>query len=114
MLEPRFPGRDELRAQLAIATVRDFDDDGCLEFDCGGAAPALVKATIPTEGECLDADGWPVHVFLFVVNGFMKTLELRTLSGSTHRDLPEARRLTLFAPYSEDAGVWNTSDKFLK
>jgi len=114
MLEPRFPGRDELRAQLAVATVRDFDDDGCLEFDCGAAAPAPVRWTIPTEGECLDADGLPVHVFLFVVNGFMKTLEVHTVSGSTHSGLPDARRLTLFAPYSEDAGVWTTSERFLK
>ena len=114
MLEPRFPGRDELRAQLAVATVREIDDDGCLEFDCGAAAPAAVKWIIPTEGQCLDADGMPVHVFLFVANGFMKTLEVHTVSGSTHSGLPEARRLSLFAPYSEDAGVWNSSDRFLK
>jgi hypothetical protein len=99
MLEPRFPGRDELRAQLVVATVRDLDD-GCLEFDCSAAPPAPTRWTIPTEGECADDEGWPVHVRLFVIGGFMRTLEIHGLTGSTHRGLPDPRRLTLFAPGS--------------
>ena len=32
--------------------------------------------------------------------------------GEAPHRLPEARQLKLFAAYSDDAGVWTTSDRF--
>jgi hypothetical protein len=112
LLEPRFPGRDELRAQLQVATVTELDEDGCLEFDCGSAAPAPVRSSMPTEGECPDLDGATVHVQLHVLNGVMKSLEMYKEDGSSPCALPAAAGLKIFAAHSEDAGVWTRTEKF--
>jgi len=112
LLEPRFPGRDELRAQLEHVTAQPLDDDGCLKLDCAGAAPAPVVSGVPTEGECLDADGGTLHVLLHVLGGFMRSLEMFKEDGSGPCALPAAAKLKLFAAQSEDAGVWTRSEKF--
>jgi hypothetical protein len=74
LLKPRFPGRDELRAQLEIATARATDEDGCIELSCDGAPPAAVKAGIPAEGECPYGESDIIYVLLYVRNGFMSSL----------------------------------------
>jgi hypothetical protein len=112
LLEPKFPGRDELRAQLTVATAREIDEDGCIELDCRSASPAVVNFNIPSEGECTDVDGVMVHVQLHVVDGFMKHLEIYKEDGSIPGGLPAANELKLFAAYSEEAGVWTRSEKF--
>jgi hypothetical protein len=112
LLEPRFPGRDELRAQLDVATARETDDDGCIELACEGVPPAPVKWRIPAEGECPYGEGDIIYVLLYVENGFMSSLEIYTAGGTPWSGLPAAGDLKLFAPYSEDAGVWSRSDKF--
>jgi hypothetical protein len=113
LLEPRFPGRDELRAQLQVATAKTFDEDGCFDIQCSQpVSPAPVKSPIPTEGECADRDGATLHVQLHVVGGIMKCLEMYKEDGSAPLGLPDARSLKLFAAHSEDAGVWTRSEKF--
>ena len=112
LLEPRFPGRDELLAQLEVATAKTIDEDGCFALDCSSAPPAPVKSNLPTEGECLDLDGATLHVQLHVLDGIMRSLEMYKEDGSTPLRLPDPGAMKLFAAQSEDAGVWTRSERF--
>jgi hypothetical protein len=112
LLEPRFPGRDELRVQLAIATARTVDEHGCIELRCESAPPAPVKHPIPTQGDYRDADGSLFEVLLWAPAGHMTSLEIIWYGDAIPRGLPPAGDLSLFAPYSDEAGVWNRSPKF--
>ena len=105
LLEPEFPGRDELRQQLNSVTAKQVFEDGTLALQCDSAHPAPVKWPVPTEGECPDADGLTIHVLLHVVDGFMVQLQIFKYGESEIQNPPAARDLELFTPYGE-AGVW--------
>lgn len=76
LLEPDFPGRNELRAQLQTARVREIDADGSLEFlITAGILADQVKHVVPTEGEYEDSDGVTVHVLLHTTGYKAKELE---------------------------------------
>jgi hypothetical protein len=62
LLEPEFPGRNELQRQVGSVTARQILDDGTLELHCEGGPQAPVMCRVPTEGEYLDADGKAVNV----------------------------------------------------
>jgi hypothetical protein len=111
-LEPKFPGRDELRAQLENATARALDDDGCFALDCSSGPPAPIKVTIAVEGECLDRDGEKLYIQLHVLGGLMKSVEMYREDGAGPMGLPDPMSLKLFASGSEEAGVWTRSEKF--
>jgi hypothetical protein len=112
LLEPRFPGCDELRAQLDGLAVKELDDEGCLAFECRSGPAAEVKWPIPAEGEGPGPDGAVHHVALHVVDGFINKLVVWSEASEKASGLPSARGISVFAPYSEDAGVWNTAEKF--
>lgn len=112
LLEPKFPGRDELHAQLDGLVVRELDDEGCLEFECRSGPRADVKWPAPAQGEGPDTDGLPLHVELHVTDGFISSLVMWKVGMDPPTGFPSAKGLSVFAPYSEDAGVWNTSEKF--
>jgi hypothetical protein len=112
LLEPRFPGRDELRAQLDGLMVKELDDEGCLAFECRSGPRAEVRWPVPAQGEGLDVDGSVLHVSLQVADGFIHSLVLWSESTAKPSGLPPATGLKVFAPYSDDAGVWNATDKF--
>ena len=105
LLEPKFPGRDELRRQLYSVVAKQMFEDGTLALQCDRSDPAPVKWPVPTEGECPDADGVPIEVLLHVIHGFMNELEIVKYDGSEIRNPPSTRDLALFTPYGE-AGVW--------
>jgi hypothetical protein len=110
LLEPDFPGRDELRRQLESVTAKQIFEDGTLALQCGPSEPAPVRCRVPTEGECPDADGMGIHVLLHVKVGVMHELEVFKDDGSPIRNPPVARDLVLFTPYG-DAGVkWGAED----
>src|SRR5580700_163999 len=71
LLEPKFPGRDELRHQLKSVSAKQIFEDGTLVLQCDASPPAPVKCRVATEGECVDADGGRICVLLHVVNGVM-------------------------------------------
>jgi len=75
LLEPEFPGRDELRCQMGTVMARQIFEDGTLELRCSACQPAPVKCRVPTEGECRDVDGGVIQVLLHVVDGVMHELE---------------------------------------
>jgi hypothetical protein len=112
LLEPSFPGRDELLAQVKLAEAKEIDDDGCIEFSRVSAARFQAKSSIPTEGEYRDVDGTTLHVQLHVVDGFVKQLELYKEDGSVPTGLPPASELRVFAAHSKEAGTWNRDDKY--
>src|SRR5438874_8795200 len=62
LLEPEFPGREELRQQLNSVTAKQVFENGTLALQCGLTHPAPVKSRVPVEGECRDADGGPISV----------------------------------------------------
>ena len=106
LLEPDFPGRDELRDQLDSVTAEEIDEDGGLALKCEPSRPASVKCRVPTEGECIDTDGVMIHVLLHVVDGRMNELELFKEDASRVSKLPAARDLVLFTPYGEAGVKW--------
>ncbi len=76
LLEPAFPGRDELLAQLENIKCLTIDSNGSLELCCRCSSPAPVRKRIPTEGEAIDSDGTMIHYLLHVVSGMMCELEV--------------------------------------
>lgn len=110
LLEPAFPGRDELLDQMNSVTAQKIDDDGSLVLQCGPSRPAPVKCRVPTEGECVDTDGIAIHVLLHVVDGMMSELEVFKDDSSRVRNLPAPRELMLFTPYGESGVKWDAGE----
>jgi hypothetical protein len=111
LLEPEFPGRDELRLQLTSVTASDLSDDGTLlRLKCGPSAPAPVRCRIPTEGSCADSDGVPIHVLLHVVDGAMHELEIFKHDSSGIINPPSPGDLELFTPYGEEGVKWGRGE----
>ncbi len=99
LLVNSFPGRDELTAQLATATVRGFDDNGSFEFKTELSEHAAgVKHAVPTEGEYEDNDGIIIHFLLHVRGCFLKELEIFKEDNSKVIRLPNPGLLRVFAP----------------
>ncbi len=98
LLEPEFPGRDELRRQLDSVTAKEILEDGTLALQCRPCLPAPVKRSMPTEGECPDADGVTIHVLLHVKDGFMSELEILKFGSSKILNPPTARGLVVWPP----------------
>lgn len=61
LLSRDFPGRDELREQVASVVCRTIDEDGGLSLKCSAARPACMLCRVPTEGTCADLDGVQIH-----------------------------------------------------
>ncbi|HVT10355.1 MAG TPA: hypothetical protein VHO67_23000 [Polyangia bacterium] len=112
LLEPEFPGRDELRLQLAQAAGRPLDHDGCVEFAPGNGPRAAVRFKIASAGEYVDEQGRNVHVQLHVGDGRLTSLEIHMADGSIPTGFPPARELRLYAPDSPEAGTWNRSPNY--
>jgi hypothetical protein len=95
LLGADFPGRDALKKQVAVALVREIDDNGSLEFARSDQTPAEVMRRIPVEAELDDSDGVTIHLLLHVVDGLVKELEVyRDDSGPVQRTLtPQDLRL---------------------
>jgi Domain of unknown function (DUF6984) len=99
LLEPVFPGRDELSQQLDTAKVRTIDEDGSLEFSINSSIRAdNVKHVVPTEGEYEDPDGITVHVLLHLLGDKAKELEFFREDGSRVQTWPEPGFVRVFAP----------------
>ena len=97
LLSTDFSGRDAVAEQVAVASVREIDDAGSLEFGPSDTTPAEVVRRIPVEAELDDTDGVTIHVLLHVVDGLVKELEVyREDSGRVQRALaPEDLRLVV-------------------
>src|SRR5580658_6932734 len=88
LLSTDFSGRDVLVEQVAVASVREIDDNGSLEFAPSDKKPAEVVRRIPVEAELDDSDGITIHLLLHVVDGLLKELEVyRDDSGHVQRVL---------------------------
>jgi hypothetical protein len=99
LLEPVFPGRDELSQQLKTAKVRTIDEDGSLEFSISSNTKAdHVKYVVPTEGEYEDPDGITVHVLLHVAGDKAKELEFYREDNARVQTWPDPGKVRVFAP----------------
>lgn len=76
LLSSDFAGRDALVKQMTVASVREIDPDGSLEFAHTDLPPAGVVRRVPVEGEIEDTDGVTIHLLLHVVDGVLKELEV--------------------------------------
>jgi hypothetical protein len=76
LLATKFPGHEQLAAQLSSATVESIDTNGSLRFDIRSGARADVSKRIPVEAQCLDSDNVWVHALLHVVDGRLTELEI--------------------------------------
>lgn len=97
LLSTDFSGRDAVAEQVAVASVREIDHNGSLEFAPLDKTPAEVVRRIPVEAELDDCDGVTIHVLLHVVDRLVKELEVyRDDSGRVQRALaPEDLRLMI-------------------
>jgi hypothetical protein len=110
LLEPDFPGRDELRTQMGSLKARERFEDGTLQLQCGPEPRVPVRARVPSEGECVDVDGVMIHVLLHVENGVMNELEVFKDDGSTICRRPSPDALALFTPCGEAGVKWDDGD----
>ncbi|HEY1528192.1 MAG TPA: hypothetical protein VGH51_18345 [Candidatus Angelobacter sp.] len=103
LLEVEFPGRDELRAQLASVTAKQIEKDGTLKLRCDLGPPAAIKSRLVAEAMCKDEDGGSMSVMLHVDReGFIRMLEVIKYDGTPVIRPPSARELVLLLP--EDGG----------
>jgi hypothetical protein len=109
LLEPDFPGCDELRHQLKSVTAKTIDEDGGLALQCDPSLPAPVDGRIPTEGKCADADGVVIHVLLHVVAGVMNELEVYREDTCRVLSPPVAGALAVCTQYSGPVVDWGSS-----
>jgi hypothetical protein len=93
LLEAEFPGRDELREQLADAVVRTIDEYGSLEIKAEAGPSADVTKRVPVEAEAEDSDGVPVYYLLHVLNGRAIELDAYKADGASIQRPPEPRDL---------------------
>jgi hypothetical protein len=99
LLEPLFPGKDELSQQLETAKVRTIDEDGSLEFSISSSTKAThVKYVVPTEGEYEDPDGITVHVLLHVGRDTAKELEFFREDNNKVQTWPHLDSFRVFSP----------------
>jgi hypothetical protein len=114
LLEPEFPGRDELRGQLDFVAAKEILEDGTLALECGPCQRAPVKRRVPTEGECTGVDGGRIFVLLHAVDGVMKELEIFKVGPAEDSKIlhpPAARDLALFTPYGEAGVKWGLEER---
>jgi len=104
LLEVPFPGRDEVRRQVADALVKAIDDRGSLEFRVRNDVRAPVTDWIPTQAEMQDIDGIPVRVLLQVVDGVIQELYIYKGDGSKLVNSVTVSKLRLVAP-GEDISI---------
>jgi len=100
LLDPEFPGRDQLREQLLSVAAQQVHEDGTLALRVLSGQPAAVKHRVPTEGSCPDADGVMIHVLLHVVSGMMDELEIFKEDGTDIVRPPLAGALVLAPPWT--------------
>lgn len=93
LTEVEFPGRDELKEQLAGAVVRPIDDYGSLEIKAESGPAAEVAKRVPVEAEAADSDSIPVHFLLHVVEGRAIELDVYKADGTPIRRPPEPSNL---------------------
>jgi len=99
LLEPNFPGRDELLQQLETAKVRTIDVNGSLQFLISSSTKAdHVKYVVPVEGEYEDLDGMTVHVLLHMAGDKAKELEFFREDGLPVQSWPDSHSIRVFAP----------------
>ena len=91
-----FKGRETVALQLRSVTARPLDDSGSIELVTDVGTRADVATRVPVEAQCVDVDGVPISVLLFVVNGFVNELEFSKADGSAIKRMPEPQALDVF------------------
>jgi hypothetical protein len=95
LLEPEFPGRNELRAQLGSLTAKPAGADGTLILR-GSGPSATTQWRLVSEAMCRDADGGPISVLLHVdKQGLLHMLEIIKHDGSPIVRPPMAQDLVV-------------------
>jgi hypothetical protein len=98
MLSDPFPGRDELRSQLEVATAKRIDREGSLALHVSSGPLAAAVRSVPTEAWCPDRDGVMIRLLLHIRNGRMFELEMYKDDGTEIQRAPTARDILLPAP----------------
>ncbi|MGA7218152.1 MAG: hypothetical protein WBX38_07555 [Candidatus Sulfotelmatobacter sp.] len=99
LLEVDFPGRDELRTQLASIKAKQIEEDGTLRLLCDSGLPSSGKFALVSEGACKDGDGGDVSVMLHLnKDGFMTMLEIIKYGPAPIITPPSADDLVVLMP----------------
>jgi hypothetical protein len=95
LLEPSFPGRDEIRTILQNAQVRSIDEQGSMKFESEVVGRVNGVKPVPVEAEAKDTDGLVIHVLLHMVHGRPDELEIYKDDSSTIQRMPRAEEFDL-------------------
>jgi len=88
LLEPTFPGRDDISRILAGVKVRTIDEQGSLQLHSDVPGMLTGIKAIPVEAEANDVDGYAIHVLLHVVHGRPDELEIYKDDSSAIQQMP--------------------------
>jgi hypothetical protein len=95
LLEPAYPGRDEIRTMLQHVEVRSIDEQGSLKLRPEVPGRVSGVKTIPVEAEANDTDGVIIHVLLHMVHGRPDELEVYKDDSSPIRHMPPPAEFNL-------------------
>ncbi len=102
LLEPEFPGRDELISQVPDCQMRVTDGNGdCDLFPKLGQA-ALTTSFVPVEGSAVDTDGVHIRALLHVRRGKLWWLEIMRDDSELINDSSQLKRLEVRVDDSHD------------
>jgi|TARA_B110000495_G_C22827382_1_gene482804 hypothetical protein len=90
-----FQGADEIREQLASASVRTLDDWCSFSIQTTSPAKAKEITRVPVEAHGSDTDGHLIHYLLHVGDGFVHELEVYTDTIEDPHRHPDVDELTV-------------------
>ena len=101
LLSRPFEGSTKLREQLSSVKVVAECPCGCYSISLDvfrtPTNAATVRRRVPIEAIGSDTDGAPVHILLYVVDGYLAELALYREDGMPISRMPSARTLELFS-----------------
>jgi hypothetical protein len=96
LLDTKFPGRDDLLAQLDDLAVKQIEVDGTLRLECESGPSSISNYGPVSEGVYKDADGVDISVILHVgKTGFMNMLEILKVNCLPIINPPNAQGLVV-------------------
>jgi hypothetical protein len=95
LLQDDFPGRDALLAQIPFVRVVSRDHTVCLSFSIDDHVPASDATGGPLVAGSKDYDRLPITVELWIVDGYLRSLEVSWTSDDPPTGLPDPSELLL-------------------
>lgn len=92
LLNVDFPGRFQLKDQIATANYKIIDANQSLSISPTNGIPGEFLKTIPVEANAQDHDEVPIQALLFIREGFAYMLEILRGDGNPVKLFPPATK----------------------